>query len=305
MEKVEAIIAALLLAASPAFAQRIEPVPFGDFEQWTRREIKESGILGGNVRTVYVIGPEETIRGNIPYDYSRTIWASSNAYARVVGITKTSVTVEPVQGPDGLCARLTTRFAECRVAGVVNISVLATGSIYWGKMLEPVTGVKDPFSMMDWGIPFTGKPSALLLDICTELPNTGKLVRGTTFSHKEFPGEDPCQIMLLLQHRWEDADGNIHALRVGTAIRRIGNSTDGWVKDMRIPVVYGEHVNLSDTLYAVNSRGERKPILEEGCTDEKAPVTHAILQISAGSCGAFTGALGNTLYVDNIRLEYD
>ena len=305
MEKVEAIIAALLLAVSPAFAQRVEPVPFGNFEQWTRREIKESGILGGNVRTVYVIGPEETIVGNKVYDYSRTIWASSNAYARVAGITKTSVTVEPAQGPDGLCARLTTRFAECKVAGVVNISVLATGSIYWGRMLEPVTGVKDPFSMMDWGIPFTGKPSALLLDIRAELPNTGKLVRGTTFSHKEFPGEDPCQIMLLLQHRWEDADGNIHALRVGTAIRRIGHSTDGWVQDMRIPVVYGEHVNLSSTLYAVNSRGERKPILEEGWADENTPVTHAILQISAGSCGPFTGALGNTLYVDNIRLEYD
>lgn len=74
---------------------------------------------------------------------------------------------------------------------------------------------------------------------------------------------------------------------------------------MRIPVVYGEHVNLSSTLYAVNSRGERKPILEEGWADEKTHVTHAILQISAGSCGAFTGALGNTLYVDNIRLEYD
>ena len=305
MEKVEAIIAALLLSASPAFAQRVEPVPFGDFEQWTRREIKESGILGGNVRTVYVIGPEETIVGNKVYDYARTIWASSNAYARVAGITKTSVTVEPAQGPDGLCARLTTRFAECKVAGVVNISVLATGSIYWGKMLEPVTGVKDPFSMMDWGIPFTGKPSALLLDICTDLPNTGRLVRGTTFSHKEFPGEDPCQIMLLLQHRWEDENGNIHALRVGTAFCRIGQSTDGWVQDMRIPVVYGEYMDLPNTLYAVNSRGERKPILEEGRADENIPVTHAILQISAGSCDAFTGALGNTLYVDNIRLEYD
>ena len=305
MEKVEAIIVALLLAASPAFAQRVEPVPFGDFEQWTRREIKESGILGGNVRTVYVIGPEETIVGNEVYDYSRTIWASSNAYARVAGITKTSVTVEPAQGPDGLCARLTTRFAECKVAGVVNISVLATGSIYWGRMLEPVTGVKDPFSMMDWGIPFTGKPSALLLDISAQLPNTGKLVRGTTFSHKEFPGEDPCQILLLLQLRWEDADGNIHALRVGTAIRRIGQSTDGWVQNMRVPVVFGDYTPLPNALYAVNSRGERKPILEEGRADENTPVTHAILQISAGSCGAFTGALGNTLDVDNIRLEYD
>lgn len=32
---------------------------------------------------------------------------------------------------------------------------------------------------------------------------------------------------------------------------------------------------------------------------------HAPLMISAGSNEAFVGALGNTLCVDNIRLEYD
>ena len=105
MEKIQVSILATLLALLPAHAQRFEKVPFGDFEQWTRREIRESGILGGNIRTVYVIGPEETIEGNIPYDYSRTIWASSNAYARVAGITKASVTVEPAKGPDGLPGR--------------------------------------------------------------------------------------------------------------------------------------------------------------------------------------------------------
>ena len=313
MEKVETIIAAALLAILPAHAHRVETVPFGDFEHWTRRVVKESAIVGGEEKTLYVVGPEETIRGNRTYDYKRTIWASSNAYARVAGITKTSVTVEPETGPYGTCARLSTCYASCRVAGLVNISVLATGCLYWGKMLEPVTGVKDPYAFMDWGIPFTERPSALLLDCRAELPNTGILTRGTTFSHKEFPGDDPCQIMLLLQHRWEDAQGNIHALRVGTAFRRIGQSTEGWVSGLRVPVIYGDarksvqyrdYMGLTNTLYALNSRWERKPNLEDGWADENTPVTHAVLQIMAGSRGAFVGALGNTLYIDNVRLEY-
>ena len=315
MEKIQVAVL-LLLATWPAHAQRTEPVPYGDFEHWTVRHIRESAVLGGEVKTLYVVGPDETIDGNKTYDYSRTIWASSNAYARVSGVTKTSVTMEPDEGPTGKCARLSTRYASCKVAGLVEIKVLATGALYWGKMLEPVTGVKNPYAFMDWGIPFTKRPSALVLDGKAELPNTGMLVRGTTFSQKEFPGKDPCQIMLLLQNRWEDEEGNIHALRVGTAVRRIDKSTDGWVKGFRVPVIYGdarndtrfrEYMGLlqgAQRLYALNSRGQRKPILEEGWADADAPVTHAVLQITAGSCGAFTGALGNTLWVDNIRLEY-
>ena len=316
MEKIQVAILLFITAFFPAYAQRTELVPLGDFEHWTVRHIQESAILGGNTRTLYVVGPDETIDGNKVYDYSRTIWASSNAYARVSGVTKTSVTVQPDNGPTGRCARLDTRFAECKVAGLVEIKVLATGALYWGRMLEPVTGVKNPYAFMDWGIPFTKRPSALLLDIRAELPNTGILVRGTTFSTKEFPGDDPCQVMLVLQQRWEDEDGNIHALRVGTAFRRISKSTDGWIKGFRVPVIYGDarqdagfrdYMGLlqgNRTLYAVNSKGKKKPILEEGWADPGAPVTHAILQITAGSRGAFTGALGNTLWVDNVRLEY-
>ena len=316
MEKIQVAVLLFFAVLFPAYAQRTEPVPLGDFEHWTVRHIQESALIGGAVKTLYVVGPDETIDGNKTYDYSRTIWASSNAYARVSGVTKTSVTVEPDNGPTGRCARLDTRFAECKVAGVAEIKVLATGALYWGRMLEPVTGVKNPYAFMDWGIPFTKRPSALVLDTRAELPNTGTLVRGTTFRTKEFPGKDPCQIMLLLQNRWEDEDGNIHALRVGTAFRRISQSTDGWVKGFRVPVIYGDarqdagfrdYMGLlqgSKALYSVNSRGKKKPILEEGWADPDTPVTHAILQITAGSRGAFTGALGNTLWVDNVRLEY-
>lgn len=316
MEKDKVIVVLLLFILIPAYAQRIEKVPFGDFEHWTVRHIRESSIVGGEVKTLYVVGPDETIDKNAPYDYAKTIWASSNAYARVSGVTKTSMTVEPDEGPSGKCAKLSTRFASCKVAGLVDIKVLATGALYWGKMLEPVTGVRNPYSMMDWGIPFTERPSALLLDCKAELPNTGMLTKGTTFSQKEFPGEDPCQIMLLLQYRWEDEKGNIHAKRVGTAMTRIGKSTQGWKHDFKVPVVYGDATQTAGykpymgmlkgnlTLYARNSRGQLRPILEEGWAEADSPVTHAVLQITAGCQGAFVGALGNTLWIDNVRLEY-
>ena len=316
MGKTQIAILALLLATLPARAQRVEKVPFGDFESWVERHIKESSIIGGETKTIYAIGPSETIEGNQIYDYSRTIWATSNAYARVSGVTKTSVTVEPENGPSGKCARLTTRFAFCKVAGLVDIKVLASGAIYWGKMLEPVTGVKNPYAFMDWGIPFTKRPSALLLDCKAFLPNTGILTKGTTFSQKEFPGKDPCQIMLILQKRWEDADGYIHALRVGTAFRRISKSSDGWIKNMRVEMIYGDatadkryrdYMGLLTgrlTLYALNSRGQKKPIIEEGWAAADEAPTHAVLQITAGSRGAFIGELDNTLWIDNIRLEF-
>ncbi len=311
MLRIRIILPLFLSVSIPLSAQRVELLPFGDFEHWTVRHIRESAILGGETKTLYVLGPDEVIEGNKVYDYSKTPWSSSNAYAKVSGVTKTSLSVEPDSGPTGRCAKLSTVFASCRVAGLVEIQVLATGSLYWGRMFEPITGVKDPYSNMDWGIPFTGKPSALLVDYKAYLPATGKLVRGTTFRKTEFAGEDSCRVMLLLQRRWEDADGNIHAERVGTAVLSIGRSTQGWVKDGRIPVVYGADgkrllglMTGETALYAVNSRGKRVKILEDGWAGADAPCTHAVLQISSGSRGGFTGAPGNTLWVDNLRMEY-
>ena len=225
MEKTQIVVALLLCSLFPARAQRVEPVPFGDFEHWTVRHIRESSIVGGEVKTLYVVGPDATIEKNAPYDYAKTIWASSNAYARVSGVTKTSVTMEPDKGPTGTCARLTTRFASCKVAGLVEINVLATGALYWGKMLEPIPSVKNPYSYMDWGIPFTKRPSALVLDCKAALNESGILTKGTTFRQQEFPGEDPCQILLLLQYRWEDDEGNIHIWDFYRGSRRSTPST--------------------------------------------------------------------------------
>ena len=315
MAKIQVTILCLL-ACLTASAQRYEKVPFGDFEQWAVRYITESQIIGGQEKTLYVVGPTDTIRGNEAYNYKNTIWSSSNAFAKVAGVVKTSTNVTPDKGPNGKCAKLATQFASCKVAGLINIKVLAAGSIYWGKMLEPITGVSDPYAFMDWGIPFTKRPKALVLNYKATVPNSGKLVKGTTFRTTEFDGYDPAEILFILQYRWEDENGNIHAKRVGTAVYHIDQSSKDWVKDFRIPVIYGDarkskeyqpFMNLvsgDKTMYALNSKGKKKPILEEAWADASFPVTHAIMMITSGSQGAFIGALGNVLWVDEIRLEY-
>ena len=315
MAKVQVTIMCLL-ACLVSYGQRYEKVPFGDFEQWMVRYVTESQVIGGQEKTLYVIGPTDTIRGNEVYDYKNTIWSSSNAFAKVMGVVKTSTNVTPDKGPNGRCAKLTTQFASCKVAGLINIKVLAAGSIYWGKLLEPITGVSDPYAFMDWGIPFSKRPKALVLNYKATIPNTGKLLKGTNFRTTEFDGYDPAEILFVLQYRWEDAKGNIHAKRVGTAVYHIGKSSNGWVRDFHIPVIYGDarkskeyksYMNLisgNKTMYALNSKGKKKPILEEAWSDVDSPVTHAIMMITSGSQGAFIGALGNVLWVDEVRLEY-
>ena len=315
MAKVQVTIL-FLLACLAASAQHYEKVPFGDFEQWTVRYITESPVLGGEEKVLYVVGPTDTIRGNDPYNYKNTIWASSNALAKVMGIVKTSINVTPDMGPTGKCAKLVTEFAACKVAGFINIKVLAGGSIYWGKMLEPVTGVSDPYAFMDWGIPFTKRPNALVLNYKATIPNTGKLVKGTTFRTTEFDGYDPAEILFILQYRWEDEKGNIHAKRVGTAAYHVEKSTNGWQSNFRIPVIYGDArkakeyqpfmdlISGGKTMYALNSKGKKKAIQEEGWAEADCEVTHAIMMVTSGSQGAFVGAVGNVLWVDELRLEY-
>ena len=309
--KTALFVSALTLLWQTADAQKFENVRYGNFESWTIRLIRESGILGGETRTHYVIGPRDTIRANKPYSYNKTIWASSNTYAVVAGVTKVTCSVSPEKGPDGTCARLETKMVECKAAGIINIKVLAQGSIFWGRILEPISSTSNPYSNMDWGIPFTKKPSALVFDYKSVVPNSGKIYDG----RKLVPGTDPETVMFILQHRWEDEDGNIHARRVGTAFCRIEKSSGKWIEGFRVPVIYGDArkspayrdymglIQGKASLYAVNGKGESKPILEEW-GDATDSVTHAILSFTSGSAGSFRGELGNILWLDNIKLEY-
>ena len=294
-----------------------EFLPYGKFESWTVRDIKESAIIGGKTKRIYNIGPADTIRGNRPYPYNhRTPWSSSNAYARVAGVTKTSCSVSPDRSWDGsLCARLESKIEELRVLGI-NVKILVSGSIFYGNIFEPIPTAYNPYTLMNWGAPFTKRPKALVFDYKSAMPNKGTISKSKITSLKTIPGDDAHEITFILQKRWEDGDGNIHALRVGTAMTRIEQPTKGWVKDFRVPFIYGdatkspaykEYMKFGPKgldYYAKNSKGKIVKIQEEGWARADETPTHALVIITASIHEAFVGTLGNTLWIDNIAVEY-
>ena len=72
-------------------AEKIVPIKYGNMDNWVIRNIKESGIIGGNKKVVYAVGPSMTINGNIPYtNKGGSPWGNSNVLAHVSGIYKTN-----------------------------------------------------------------------------------------------------------------------------------------------------------------------------------------------------------------------
>ena len=70
-------LVSLLLLANLLYAERtIEPVVYGDMDQWLVRYIKESALLGGKTQTIYVLAPTDTIKGNkaFAFDNNNYLW---------------------------------------------------------------------------------------------------------------------------------------------------------------------------------------------------------------------------------------
>lgn len=138
---------ALLLACQlPVLnAQKVEPIAYGDMDQWIVREIYESGVIGGATKHLYELGPKDTIRGNNAFqNQGGSPWANSNVLAKVAGVVKTNTSVFPEQRGNGWCARMETRMESVKVLGIVDIEVVAAGSLFLGTMHEPIKGTKIP-----------------------------------------------------------------------------------------------------------------------------------------------------------------
>ncbi len=313
------IMAAVIAAAAtmPATAEKVVPIKFGDMDHWVTRNIKESAVLGGNTKTVYAIGPTKTINGAKAYvPEGGSPWASSNVYAKVMGVVKTSNAVFPEARGAGKCAKLTTILEKAKAIGIINIEVLVSGSIFLGRMIEPITSSKNPYAKLDMGVPFTGRPTALQFDYKLLAPLEDR-TQSTGFSAKKtILGRDFAEVYIILQRRWEDSKGNIHAARVGTGRRRLGATTKNWVNGYRIPVWYGDitkhqgyqsYMGLipKDKSYSArNSKGKMVPVVEEKWDDANATPTHMLVMASSGCGTAFVGTIGMTLWVDNFALVY-
>ena len=169
-----------------------------------------------------------------------------------------------------------TRMESVKVFGIVDITVLAAGSIFLGNVHEPIKGTKNPQKMLNSGIP---------------------------------------EMNLFLQKRWEDKDGNIYAKRVGTVVVRYYNTTDDWRNNATYSIMYGDITGNPEykahmmrlqvqERYAVNSKGESVPIKEVAWGTEDDVPTHIQLQFTSSHGGAYIGSPGNSFYVDNVKLVY-
>lgn len=300
-------------------AQKTEAIPFGDFNNWVTRNIKESHVIGGNIKKVYAIGPTETIDGDEPYtNRGGSPWASSNVMAKVMGITKTSNAVYPDQRSAGnKCAKLCTQMENCKAIGIINIDVMVAGTLFLGQMFEPIKSTSDPYSKMEMGIPFTKRPKALCYDYRLTIPAGGGIVYSSGFGKKKnYPGSDKAEVFIILQRRWEDADGNLYAKRVGTGRELLGQTTQGWKNGHRLNVNYGDIskkaffkpymglISTENSYYARNSKGKMVPVHEVGWDDATATPTHLIVMFSSGSGKPYTGTPGMTLWIDNVALAY-
>lgn len=313
-------IALSLFALGMAFyaqAERIEPVPYGDFEQWAVRYIYESGIIGGATRTIYAIAPTDTISGNIPFKYkeSGSPWSVSNAYARVSGIDKCSGTTTPEKRDNGYCCRMDCRLEQIVVLGCINLKVMITGTAFLGQTIEPIRSANDPYSNVDYGIPFTERPAYLMFDYKSVISTDSVLTIAKGQARpKNVKGTDKAEVVLLLQKRWEDKDGNIYATRVGTVREQFSETQQEWQNGYRTKVHYGNitdkpyyrnYMGLNQPYRAMNSKGKIVPIQEIGWADSNEMPTHAIMIFSAGYHEAFVGGNGNVFWIDNVSFVYE
>jgi hypothetical protein len=315
MKKVSLLL--LLCISTSVFAERVEPIPFGDMEHWTVRLIKESRLLGGNTKTLYCLAPTDTIRKNGPYIYGKNgnPWATSNAYANIIGIEKAAGTMRPERRETGgTCCRLDVELLGVRVLKMIDVQVLVPGTLFTGRNLEPITTADDPYQNIDFGVPFTGRPTALMFDYkCIISPEQWVWYAKGMSKPKKQDGHDQAEAYIYLQHRWEDQDGKIHSIRVGTGYKRFTKSQETWVNGFRLPIHYGDittqpwykdYMGFKNMQRAVNSKGKVVLIQEEGWNANLEP-THMVIMLTSGRYEAFVGHAGNVLWVDNVCLVYD
>lgn len=314
--KVLAVVMMALIACQGASALTLEKIKYGDMSQWVTRHLKESKVIGGKPKTVYAIGPTRTINGNVAYTPQGSPWASSNVYAKVSGVVKASNTVEPAVVNGNKMAKLTTKIEEVKVLGLLNMDVMVTGTIFLGKVREPISSTKNPYGKMEMGMPYTKRPKALVYDLKVDMPNVNYRIKATGFgSKKKLPGRDQAEVYVLLQKRWEDAKGNIHALRVGTGRERYNRSI-ALTCGHQLPIHYGNItkqsfykpymglLNGAKAYHAYNSKGKLVPVQEEGWAPADAVPTH-VLVMASSTCGeAFVGTEGLTMYIDNIAFGF-
>lgn len=290
---------------------------YGSFDNWSVRQVKESGIIGGQMKYLYEFygNRDTTFTGKTPYlspeDY---LWRTNNVLAIVAGVVKTNNTVYPEPRDGGYCARIETHIEEVKALGAVNMDVVCQGALMVGELPEPIKDTKSPMAKVLYGYPCSETPRAVRFDYKADVGHTA--VRGTGFSKlKVLDYPDSAEVTFILQKRWEDEDGRVHAHRVATAIERFSVDVPDWVDGHELALKYGDITEDPDYKYymglksdpetayhTINSRGENVIVEENGWAEVGTEPNYLILHFIS-SCGKpFYGGVGNVLWVDNVEI---
>ena len=292
-----------------------EPIPYGDMDQWQVRYIRESKLLGGKTKTLYAIAPTDTVRENKAYVSAEgNPWGCSATYAKFMGIeTAMEGSVVPERRGYGYCCRMRNVLEHINLC---DIYAMVSGTIYMGTALEPlgIQAKSKPFTAIDFGVPFTKHPVALMLDYKATISDADSLITTERNKPEMIAGHDCAVIYIYLQHRWEDKEtGKIYARRVGTAYERICKTIPEWINNHEIPIRWGnitdstnykdyEGLNCVDMM-ARNSQGKMVRVEEVAWSIDEP--THIVMYISSSNAGVFRACEGNTLWVDNLRFVYE
>ena len=292
-----------------------EPIPYGDMDQWQVRYIKESKLLGGKTKTLYAIAPTDTVRENKAYvSEEGNPWGCSATYAKFMGIeTAMEGSVVPEARGYGYCCRMRNILEHINLC---DIYAMVSGTIYMGTALEPLSiqAKSKPFTAIDFGVPFTQHPVALMLDYKATISEADSLITTERNKPEWTDGHDCAVVFVYLQYRWEDKEtGKIYARRVGTAYERICETIPEWVNNHEIPIRWGNITKSADyqayeglnqrDMMARNSRGKMVRVEEVGWSLDEP--THVVMYISSSNAGVFRAYEGNTLWVDNLRWVYE
>lgn len=313
------LLAAILFTVSARAQQSVVDAinSYGTFDSWSMRQVKESGIIGGVTKTLYEFyGDQESVfTGKTPFEAPEGyLWRTNNVLAIVAGVVKTNNTVFPEKRGNGYCARIETHIEEVKALGIINMDVTCQGAVLVGALPEPITTTKDPMAKVLYGVPFTGMPKSVVMDIKADVGH--EVIRGTGFSKLKPMGyPDSAEITIMLQKRWEDENGVVHALRVGTAIWRISEDIPQWRNGHELKINYGDitgepyykdYMGLKNdpesAYHALNSHGRNVIIQEDGWAEPGTEPTHMIINIISSCGNAFYGGVGNTLWVDNVKV---
>ncbi|MBB3700934.1 PCMD domain-containing protein [Flammeovirga yaeyamensis] len=203
-------------------------------------------------------------------------WETSNPGTTFLGVVNAYEEKEDVI--NGSAAKLETKG--------IGLTGIAAATIYTGKF---ELNLSDPAKSAQLGVPYTKRPVSMSFNY--------KYTPGAIYEQYDgalgttIEGVDSCLVYMYLQKREGD-----QILRVGTAAMQNSDTVTEWTK-RTLDVTYGV---IENPVAGFKLREE-----ETGWAAADTNPTHIIVVFTSTSAGDFfRGAIGSTLFVDEISIEY-